>query len=83
MSPALPYEEELFNHPTEISGTVFANDRFCVQTEEGQRVISAHGVVFSNYSVNKTNTLFAGTQLLLRYSVAPSHPEAKSGHISD
>ena len=33
--------------------------------------------------LNKTNTLFPGTQLRLRYSVAPSHPEAKSGHISD
>ena len=51
MSPALPYEEELFNHPTEISGTVFVNDRVCVQTEEDQRVISVHGVVFSHYSV--------------------------------
>jgi len=33
--------------------------------------------------LNKTNTLFPGTQLRLRYSVAPSHPKAKSGHISD
>ena len=51
MSPAPPYEEELFTHPTEISGTVFVNDRVCVQTEEDQRVISVHGVVFSHYSI--------------------------------
>jgi hypothetical protein len=45
MSPAPPYEDELFTHPTEISGTVFVNDRVCIQTEEDQRVISVHGVV--------------------------------------
>ena len=33
--------------------------------------------------LNKTNTLFPGTQLQMRYSVAPSHPEAKSGQVSD
>ena len=33
--------------------------------------------------LNKTDTLFPGTQLRMRYSVAPSHPEAKSGHVSD
>jgi hypothetical protein len=33
--------------------------------------------------LNKTNTLFPGTQLRMRYSVAASHPEAKSGQISD
>ncbi len=33
--------------------------------------------------LNKTNTLFPGTPLRMRYSVAPSHPEAKSGHVSD
>jgi hypothetical protein len=51
MSPASPYEDELFTHPTEISGTVFVNDRVCIQTEEDQRVISVHGVVFSHYSI--------------------------------
>jgi DNA-binding CsgD family transcriptional regulator len=51
MSPVPPYEAELFTHPTEVSGTVFVNDRVCVQTEEDQRVISVHGVVFSHYSV--------------------------------
>jgi hypothetical protein len=33
--------------------------------------------------LNKTNTLFPGTQLRVRYSVTPSHPEAKSGHLPD
>jgi hypothetical protein len=33
--------------------------------------------------LKETNTLFPGTQLRVRYSVAPSHPEAKSGHAFD
>ena len=33
--------------------------------------------------LNKTDTLFPGTQLHIRYSVAPSHTEAKSGQVSD
>jgi hypothetical protein len=52
MRPAPPYEVELFTYATEISGTVFVNDRVCVQTEEDQRVISVHSVVFSHYSIN-------------------------------
>jgi DNA-binding CsgD family transcriptional regulator len=51
MSPAPPHEEELFTRATEISSTVFVNDRVCVHTEEDQRVISVHGVVFSHYSI--------------------------------
>jgi DNA-binding CsgD family transcriptional regulator len=46
-----PYEKELFAHLSPNPGTVFVNDRVCVQTEEGQRVISVHGVVFSHYSI--------------------------------
>jgi len=46
-----PYQEELFTRPTAISGTVFVNDRVCIQAEEDQRVISVHGVVFSHYSI--------------------------------
>jgi DNA-binding CsgD family transcriptional regulator len=46
-----PYREELFTCPAPISGTVFVNDRVCVQTEGDQRVISVHGVVFSHYSL--------------------------------
>ena len=35
-------------------------------------------------ALNKTNTLFPGTPLHMRYSVARSHPaEAKSGQVSD
>jgi DNA-binding CsgD family transcriptional regulator len=46
-----PDREELFTRPVPISGTVFVNDRVCVQTEGDQRVISVHGVVFSHYSL--------------------------------
>lgn len=64
LSPAPPYEDELFTHPTEISGTVFVNDRVCIQTEEDQRVISVHGVVFSHYSI-KDRTAEAYAMVLL------------------
>jgi DNA-binding CsgD family transcriptional regulator len=50
MSP-VPPQKELFAHPTSTPGTVFVNDRVCVQTEEDQRVISVHGIVFSHYSI--------------------------------
>jgi hypothetical protein len=46
-----PYQEELFTRRSAISGTVFVNDRVCIQTEEDQRVISVHSVVFSHYSI--------------------------------
>jgi DNA-binding CsgD family transcriptional regulator len=45
------YAGQLFTFPDPISGTVFVNDRVCVQTEGDQRVISVHGVVFSHYSI--------------------------------
>jgi len=64
MSPAPPYEDELFTHPTEISSTVVVNDRVCIQTEEDQRVISVHGVVFSHYSI-KDRTAEAYAMVLL------------------
>jgi hypothetical protein len=51
MRPASSFGVELFTYATEISGTVFVNDRVCVQIEEDQRVISVHGVVFSHYSI--------------------------------
>jgi Bacterial regulatory proteins, luxR family len=50
MSPAPP-QEELFVHPAPSSGTVFVNDRVCFQTEEKQRVVFVHGVVFSHYPI--------------------------------
>jgi len=64
MSPAPPYEDELFTHPTEVSSTVVVNDRVCIQTEEDQRVISVHGVVFSHYSI-KDRTAEAYAMVLL------------------
>jgi DNA-binding CsgD family transcriptional regulator len=50
MSPAPP-QEELFARPTPTPGTVFVNDRVCVQTEEEQRVVFVHGIVFSHYPI--------------------------------
>src|SRR6266436_1805109 len=64
MSPAPPYEDELLTHPTEVSSTVVVNDRVCIQTEEDQRVISVHGVVFSHYSI-KDRTAEAYAMVLL------------------
>jgi hypothetical protein len=32
-------------------GTVFVNDRVCVQTEEEQRVVFVHGIIFSHYAI--------------------------------
>ena len=50
MHPAPP-QKELFACPTSTPGTVFVNDRVCIQTEEKQRVLFVHGVVFAHYSV--------------------------------
>jgi DNA-binding CsgD family transcriptional regulator len=50
MRPAPP-QQELFTCPTPTPGTVFVNDRVCIQTEEKQRVVFVHGVVFAHYSV--------------------------------
>jgi hypothetical protein len=46
MSPAPP-QKEFFARPTPTPGTVFVNDLVCVQTEEEQRVVFVHGIVFS------------------------------------
>ena len=50
MSPAPP-QKEFFARPTPTPGTVFVNDRVCVQTEEEQRVVFVHGIVFSHYPI--------------------------------
>jgi DNA-binding CsgD family transcriptional regulator len=50
MSPA-PRQKEFFARPTPTPGTVFVNDRVCVQTEEEQRVVFVHGIVFSHYPI--------------------------------
>lgn len=44
-------QTELFAQPRPPSGTVFVNDRVCLQTEEKQRVVFVQGVVFGHYSV--------------------------------
>ena len=41
-----PPQKELFACPPPTPGTVFVNDRVCIQTEEKQRVVFVHGVVF-------------------------------------
>jgi DNA-binding CsgD family transcriptional regulator len=51
MSPA-PLQKELFVRPAPSSDTVFVNDRVCFQTEEKQRVVFVHGVVFSHYAID-------------------------------
>ena len=46
-----PQQKELLSCPPPPSGTVYVNDRVSFRTEETQRVISVHGVVFAHYSV--------------------------------
>src|SRR6266851_7808730 len=46
-----PAQRELFACPVPTSNTVFVNDRVWFQTEEKQRVVFVHGVVFAHYSV--------------------------------
>ena len=50
MSPAPP-QKELFARPAPTPGSIFVNDRVCVETEQGQRVLFVHGIVFSHYSI--------------------------------
>jgi hypothetical protein len=50
MSPAAP-QKDLFALPTPTPDTIFVNDRVCVETEQGQRVLFVHGIVFSHYSI--------------------------------
>jgi len=46
-----PAQKELFACPVPTSHTVFVNDRVWFQTEEKQRVVFVHGVVFAHYSL--------------------------------
>jgi DNA-binding CsgD family transcriptional regulator len=63
MRPAAP-QKELFTHPARSSGTVFVNDRVCVETEQGQRVLFVHGIVFSHYSIqDRSAEAYAMVQL--------------------
>src|SRR6266513_1835278 len=50
MSP-VPRQKEFFARSTPTPGTVFVNDRVCVQTEEEQRVVFVHGIIFSHYPI--------------------------------
>src|SRR6266581_1646323 len=63
MSPAAP-QKGLFAHPAPTPGTVFVNDRVCVATEQGQRVLFVHGIVFSHYSIqDRSHEAYAMVQL--------------------
>ncbi len=46
-----PQQKELLSFPPPPSDTVYVNDQVSFRTEETQRVISVHGVVFAHYSV--------------------------------
>ena len=50
MRPAPP-QRELFVRSAPSSDTVLVNERLCFQTEEKQRVVSVHGVIFSHYAI--------------------------------
>src|SRR5216683_3410345 len=63
MSSAVP-QKELFAHPAPPPATIFVNDRVCVQTEQGQRVLFVHGIVFSHYSIqDRSAEAYAMVQL--------------------
>ncbi len=63
MSPAPP-QKELFARPAPTPGTIFVNDRVCVETEQGQRVLFVHGIVFSHYSIkDRSAEAYAMVQL--------------------
>ena len=47
-----PRQEKLFVDPSPVPHTVFVNDRVSFQTEDNQRVILVHGIVFSHYSLD-------------------------------
>ncbi len=47
-----PQQEKLFVDPAPVPPTVFVNDRVSFQTEDNQRVILVHGIVFSHYSLD-------------------------------
>jgi len=63
MSPAPP-QKELFARPALTPGTIFVNDRVCVETEQSQRVLFVHGIVFSHYSIkDRSAEAYAMVQL--------------------
>src|SRR6202165_3989051 len=48
----MPQQEKLFVDSSPVPHTVFVNDRVSFQTEDNQRVILVHGIVFSHYSLD-------------------------------
>ena len=51
-----PQQKEFLSFPPPPNGTVYVNDRVSFRTEQTQRVISVHGVVFAHYSVEDQAT---------------------------
>src|SRR5260370_15913630 len=47
-----PQQEKLFVDPAPVPPTVFVNARVSFQTEDNQRVLLVHGIVFSHYSLD-------------------------------
>jgi hypothetical protein len=63
MSPASP-QKDLFTHPVPTPATIFVNDCVCAETEQGQRVLFVHGIVFSHYSIqDRSAEAYAMVQL--------------------
>src|SRR5712664_3817217 len=63
MSSAVP-QKELFAHPAPPPATIFVNDRVCAETEQSQRVLFVHGIVFSHYSIqDRSAEAYAMVQL--------------------
>src|SRR5438046_5684714 len=63
MSPAPP-KKELVARLAAAPGTIFVNDLVCVETEQGQRVLFVHGIVFSHYSIkDRSAEAYAMVQL--------------------
>src|SRR6266699_2393120 len=51
LSPAMSEQKKLLSFPPLPSGIVYVNDHVCFRTEETQRVISVHGVLFAHYDI--------------------------------
>jgi transposase len=77
MNPS-PSQKELFALLNSHPGTVFVNDRVCVQTEGDQRVIFVHGVVFSHYSIEDRAAEAYAMVLLFESGYADQNDIARS-----
>src|SRR5258705_5818256 len=76
MRPAPP-QRELFVRPAPSSDTVFVNDRVCFQTEEKQRVVFVHGVIFSHYAIEDRTAEAYAMVLLFESGYADQNDSAR------